>query len=127
VTPTNIVTIPAMYADAGEETIQGKRKNIPRATIRFAQSRGAAVGTNQIDASTLPGIPPVQWRNMKGIKGRGALINAGRAIPLYTGDYLVTLPGEYTKPGQVAVEQPYPLPLNIIAVIPELNVGDDNG
>lgn len=116
-----------MYADAGEQTIQGKRKNIPRATVRFAQSRGVSVGTNQIDASTIPGIPPVTWTNMKPVKQRGALVNAGRSIPLYTGDVLVTLPGEYVKPGQVAVEQPYPLPVNIIAVMPELVVGDDNG
>jgi hypothetical protein len=117
----------SMYADAGDTTIQGKRKNIPQVTIRFDRSRGASTGANKIDASTLPGIPAIVWEQMVPLKQRTALVNAGRAVPLYTGDYLVTIPGEYKKTGQVAVQQTYPLPLNILAVIPNVIVGDDNG
>lgn len=110
-----------------ETTIQGKRKNIQGVTVRMESSRGMQVGTNQIDQSTQPNNATVPWVNMKEFKERNATIKAGSAIPLFTGDERILVPGEWAKPGQVAIQQSYPLPANVLACIPEFTIGDSNG
>lgn len=110
-----------------ETTIQGKRKNIQAVTVRMESSRGMQVGTNQIDQSTQPNNATVPWVNMKEFKERNATIKAGSAIPLFTGDERILVPGEWAKPGQVAIQQSYPLPANVLACIPEFTIGDSNG
>lgn len=118
-----------MYLDPPSEgsTTQGKRKNIQAVTVRMEQSRGMQVGTNQIDQSTQQNNATVPWTNMKEFKERTAQINAGSAIPLYTGDQRILVSGDWAKPGQVAVQGIYPLPGNVLAVIPEWTMGDTNG
>jgi len=111
----------------GEGTVQGKRKLINSCTVRVRNSRGLKVGVNQADVSTQPNYAPVQWINVVEIKQRGALISAGEAIPLFTGDQYINVGGTWEKPGQVAVEQSYPLPAEVVAFIPEVVVGDSNG
>lgn len=108
-------------------TVQGKRKNIQAVTVRMEASRGMSVGTNQLDQSTLPNNADVPWVNMKPFKERTALISAGSPIPLFTGDERILVPGDWKKPGQVAVETSFPLPANVIAVLPEWVIGDSNG
>jgi hypothetical protein len=121
----------SLYLDVqGGSTVQGKRKNIQAVTVRVAASRGFQVGTNQVDASTTPTGATAPWTNlkaMKEIKQRSAQISAGSAIPLFTGDLRINLPGDWAKPGQVAIQQQNPLPLQVLALIPELTVGDSNG
>jgi hypothetical protein len=105
-------------------TIQGARKNINAVVVRVEKTRGLQVGTNQIDQSTLPnGSVPV-WQNMKEIKERNALINAGSAIPLFTGDHDINVPLNWAVEGQVALQQIYPMPANVLAVIAEFTPGD---
>lgn len=108
-------------------TAQGKRKNIQAVTVRMEASRGIQVGTNQVDQSTLPDNSIPTWVNMKEFKERNALINAGAEIPLYTGDERILVPGIWDKPGQVAIQQIFPLPCNVLAVIVEYSLGDQNG
>lgn len=117
------------YLDAPIEggTMQGKRKNIQASTIRLEKSRGVAVGTNQPDQSTQPNNATVPWTNMKQIKERTALIYAGNAIPLFTGDERILIPGDWNKKGQVAIQQSFCLPCNILAVMPEWTLGDSGG
>lgn len=118
-----------LYLDAPAEggTIQGKRKNIYAVTVRVEESRGFSVGTNQPDQSTQPNDATIPWTDMKEVKQRNATVQAGTAIPLFTGDIRVNVPAEWKKPAQVAVEQNYPLPLNILATMPERQDGDSPG
>lgn len=117
----------SLYTDIpGEETVQGKRKNIQQVIARVKSTRGMEFGSNQINASTVQNQANVPWTGLIKSKDRGALINAGRAVPLFTGDIPINIPGNFGKPGQVAVQQPYPLPMNISALIPEVVVGDDS-
>lgn len=108
-------------------TVQGKRKNIQAVTVRLEASRGVALGTNQPDQSTQPNNAEVPWTKMYQIKERNASIYAGSAIPLFTGDERMLVPGDWSKKGQVAVQTTYPLACNILAVIPEYTIGDTNG
>lgn len=118
-----------LYLDTpnSRDSIQGKRKNIQAVTVRMEASRGMSVGTNQPDQSTQPNNAEVPWTNMKPFKERTALISAGSAIPLFTGDERILVPGDWKKPGQVAIETSFPLPANVIAILPEFTIGDSNG
>lgn len=118
-----------MYLDPPGQptTVQGKRKNIMAVTVRLDSSRGVQVGTNQIDQSTTPNNALPAWINMKEIKERTALNAPGTAIPLITGDERILVDGEWAKPGQVAIQAIYPLPCNVLAVLPEYILGDSNG
>lgn len=108
----------------GSSTIQGKRKNISSVVVRVDNSRGFSVGTNQPDQSTQPNDALVPWTNMKEVKERNALVNAGSAIPLFTGDAYVNVESTWDVRGQVAIQQTYPLPLNVLAAIVQYVVGD---
>ena len=105
-------------------TGQNRRKNIYSVGVRMQASRGISVGTNQIDASTQQDNANVPWVNMKEVKERNALVTAGSAIPLYTGDIFINVPADWNTNGQVAVQQTYPLPASIIAIIPYHQLGD---
>ncbi len=124
-----VAQLQTLYADIPGEagTIQGKRKTINAVTVRTEASRGVEVGSNQIDASTQQNQATVPWTDMKQIKDRRNIITAGTAIPLYTGDQYINVPSSWNVRGQVAVQQRFPLPLNLTALIPEVVVGDSNG
>lgn len=120
--------VQSLYTDIpGEATIQGKRKNIQQVTVRVSRSRGLKVGANEVDASTQQNQATVPWTKLVNMKDRGNTINAGIPIPLYTGDQIINIPGNWQKPAQVSIQQSYPLPMNILALIPDVVVGDDNG
>jgi hypothetical protein len=115
-----------MYIEApSQTTTQGKRKDIQSVTVRLEASRGVQVGTNQPDQSAQPNQATVAWTSMKEIKERNNLITAGSALPLFTGDHdPILVPGDWKSNGQVALQQIYPLPLNALAVVVNLTVGD---
>ena len=123
-----VAQVQSLYTDIpGEPTVQGKRKNIYAVTVRVQGSRGLRVGSNQVDSSTQENYAVVPWTNLKEIKERSNQINAGVAIPLFTGDERINIPANWAKPGQVAVEQDNPLPANLLAFLPEVVLGDSNG
>ncbi len=122
----------------GQQVTQGARKVIPAATFRIAASGNFTTGVNQPDAAALC-PPPIfaTWSNMA-----TANLNAptggqfgpvtyttpggGSAQALWTGDIRVVggnSPGWVSK-GQVAVQQTLPLPLQVIAIMPEVLPGD---
>lgn len=107
----------------GMPTVQGKRKNIYNAIIRVEASRGIEVGTNQIDASTQEFSQNVPWTNMIPVKDIASLVS-GSQYPLFTGDDYINVPGTWNIAGQVAIQQKYPLPANISAVIANFIIGD---
>ncbi len=110
-----------------QDASQGKRKNIPAVTVRIEASRGLSVGANQVDASTQANTNAVAWNNLTPIKERNALIGAGNALPLYTGDYFLYIAGGWATTAQVAIEQDFPMPANILAVVSGYVMGDTSG
>lgn len=120
-----ICQLQTMYLDVDTQgTIQGQRKNIGSVVVRMEGTRGLQVGTNQVDQSTLPNNRIPVWRDMKEIKERNALVNAGSAIPLFTGDHYINVPSNWDTHGQIAVQQIYPLPANVLAVVTQFVNGD---
>lgn len=124
-----VCQLQTLYLDppGSPTTIQGKRKNIQAVTVRMEASRGMSVGTNQPDQSTQPNDATMPWVNMKEFKERNALIPAGASMPLFTGDERILVPGDWNKKGQVAIQQTYCLPANVLCCIPEYSLGDSNG
>lgn len=101
----------SLYLDLpGEPTVQGKRKQITAVTLRQQDSRGMKVG---YDASALMEFKERQAEVM------------GAPVAAFTGDRRVTIPTQYDVAGQLLVQQDYPLPATILALIPEVTVGDN--
>lgn len=124
-----ICQLQSLYLDPQglPSTIQGERKNIYSVIVRCENTRGISVGTNQPDASTQPDGATVPWTNMKQVKQRNALVNAGSAIPLFTGDLFQNVPANWDVRGQVAIQQDFPLPANILSFVSEYQPGDTDG
>ena len=123
-----VAQIQTMYLEpASKLTVQGKRKNIQSTSVRMELSRGVQVGINQPDSSVLPNNATITWANMKEIKERNALINAGSSIPLFTGDSYILVPGDWDTKGQLAMQQVYPMPMNALAAIINFSPGDSTG
>lgn len=61
---------------------------------------------------------------MTEVKERNALVHAGSSIPLFTGDTYINVESDWNSNGQVAIQQTYPLPLNVLAVVVQYLVGD---
>ena len=110
---------------ASEPALQGQRKRIARMTARIEASRGLKFGANQIDASTLS--PPqliAQWKNLATAPDLGRPPYGSTIPPLYTGDIRIPVHGGFEKPGQPALQQDNPLPMQVLALIPEIDPGD---
>lgn len=117
-----------VYLDAGQPTLQGRRKTVTAVTVRVDSSYGMQLGTNQVDGSTLsPPKVETTWVNMQTLPGNGGTYTspAGQIVTLpTTGDLRVSPLANWAKPGQVAVQQTLPRPLNVVALIPEFLPGD---
>jgi hypothetical protein len=102
----------SLYIDVQQQggTIQSKRKTIPAVTVRLQDSRGVFAGPN--------------FDNLIAIKERTTEA-MGRPIELFTGDQRVLIPATYNVPGQVCIQVTDPLPSTVLALIPEISVGDN--
>lgn len=134
--PASVITIglpyvcqaQTLYLDHPSQdgsTIQNRRKNISAVGLRVYQSRGLTIGADQIDQSTQQNLAAPPWVNMVEIKERTAFVTAGTAIPLYTGDYYQAVTSSWKLEGQIAIQQLYPLPANILSTVAYYSVGDD--
>lgn len=121
------VQFQSVYLNAPNQ--QAQRKKIAGVTARLENSRGVKMGSNQIDGSTLSPaqIAPV-WNNLDDVPDLipgGVQPPYGRnVIPLYTGDRHIAVTGGFQKPGQVALQQDNPLPLQILALVVDFLPGD---
>jgi hypothetical protein len=122
------VQIQSVYdQDAGGVTVQGRRKKEPAITARVELSYGFTMGTNQIDGSTLspPQLAP-PWFAMQAPTYQYAQPPYGSATPpLYTGDVRLPIQGDWESPGQIAIAQNLPLPLNVLALISDVWEADE--
>lgn len=115
-----------VYLDPPSQTgtTQTRRKTVNSVSIRMSNTRGISIGTNQPDASTQPNNATVPWTALKEIKQTVPPAAPGNAIPLFTGDYFMNIDSGWDEHGQVALQQNYPLPANIEALIVYYNLGD---
>lgn len=124
----------------GDGVAQGARKVIPAVTVRVAASgTGFQTGTNQPDgAAQDPPVLAPAWTNLAtadttkptGGQTSGAPTytnpTGGHTVTqLWTGDYRIVGGGaSWESKGQVAIQQTLPLPLEVIAIMPEYLPGD---
>lgn len=100
-----------LQLDTGDPTIQSKLKRLPGTSIRVNDTKGGTYGFN--------------FEEMYDLKYQDEMQDM-QSPALISGDCTVRLPGLWDVHGQICVRQTLPLPLTILATIPELVTGDDN-
>jgi len=105
---SDIVTLDV---EAPEGTIQGKAKVIPAVTVRFEKSRGLFIGP---DEDALVEMKQREYEKL------------GDPTALLTGDKKITLLSEWNTNGRVWMRQRYPLPMTVLASVPDIQVGDED-
>ena len=104
-----ISDIETLNVEAPDGTIQGKKIKFPRVVIRFKRSRGLLVGPNS--------------NQLVEMKQRENEV-MGAPTALLTGDKNITLKPAWNSNGRLFIRQNNPLPMTILAVIPDIEVGD---
>lgn len=94
----------------GGTTVQGQLKRVPEVTIRFRRSRGLLIGPDS--------------DNLDEMKQREFELY-GEPTRLLTGDKTIDIPPSWNKTGRIFLRQKDPLPMTILAIIPILQIGDD--
>lgn len=121
----------------GSGVVQGARKVIPALTVRVASSASFQYGTNQPDGAamnppqlgpTWTGLATQNYANPTGGQSAPPIYTSpgGQQVQqLWTGDIRGLGGGaQWNSKGQVAIQQPLPLALEITAVEPEVLPGD---
>jgi hypothetical protein len=88
---------------------QGRKKIIPRVTVSLYKSRGMMVGPDE--------------DNLDEVKFR-TLSDGENPIALYTGDKTVDIPAGYESKGSLFIRNTDPIPLNILSIIPEIELSE---
>ena len=57
-------------------------------------------------------------------KQRGPSTPAGQPMQLFTGDVRIGIQTDWVRGGQAAIQQTNPLPVTVLAMIPEYTLGD---
>ena len=99
-----------LEAGAGDGTAQGKTKRITKAVIRFLATLGAKAGADE--------------NNLDEIQFRKPADPMNQAVPLFTGDQMVEWPNGYDFDGYLMVKQDQPLPITVIAIMPQVHTQD---
>lgn len=94
------------------KTIQGKRKKLSQVTVKVSATRGLSYG------------PSFESQQVAEVKDRTFGVPLGMPIPLLTGQFTVNMAAQWDVEGRVCIEQSYPLPASILAIAPDLDVGN---
>jgi hypothetical protein len=105
----NIADIETLNIEHGQGTIQGMDKKVSNVTIRLHKTRGLLIGPDE--------------ENLVELRQREDE-TYGSPIDLFTGDRQVYLHPSWGSNGRIFIRQKNPLPLTVLAVIPELEVSD---
>lgn len=100
----------SLSIDAGDGSLQGKRKTVPFVTLRVVKTRGGFVG------------PSLKDGDLKEIKQR-QYEDYNEPTRLAQGDLRLQMTPQWGTGGNVCYRQSDPLPVTIIALIPEIQVG----
>ena len=97
-----------MNLEAGGEggTAQGKIKRVHLVTVRLHRSLGGQAGPDD--------------SNLTELRYRSPFVPMGSAPPPYTGDVDVEWPGDYGGRATVVVKKDRPMPVTVVAVMPQL-------
>jgi len=109
-----IPQLKTLRLDQGQPTIQSKRKKLPAATLRVADTLGLQVGTSFANAVTCKDFT----------LGNLNIADNVTVTDLYSGDGFVILDQLWQEPGQLVVQQNLPYPATILSVMPQATVGD---
>lgn len=97
----------------GLGTIQGRTKSIAQVTLRVEKTRGIFVGP--YDGSR-DSVHLVEYKQR-------STEAWNEAIRLYTGDVPITTPWDWNTNGRTVVRQFDPLPMSILALMPDVKIG----
>lgn len=97
-------------AGAEDGTAQGKTKRINKVTFRFYKTVGAKVGPAVGRLDEIPFRKPSDAMD--------------QAVPFFTGDKLVEWPNGYDTEGYITIRQEQPLPMTIVAIMPQVSTFD---
>jgi len=102
-------TLQTMRIEAGAKdgTAQGKKKRVSRITYRIFKTLGLKHGPNPDRLDIVP--------------FRSSADDMDEAPALFTGDKEVEFPRNWDKDGFITLVQDQPLPLTVLAIMPELN------
>lgn len=115
----------SVYLEAGQPLLQGQRKKVAAANVLIEASRDVKIGGNQLDGSTVrPLIVAPMWNNMKTLDNLAKPAYNSTVPPLYTGYQRQIIPTGWAKPGQVALQQDSPLPMQVLSIVAESLYGD---
>lgn len=99
-----------LEAGARDGTAQGKTKRINKVVVRFLATLGAKAGP---DENTLDQL-----------EFRSGSDPMNQPPPLFTGDKLMEWPGGYDFDGYMVIEQDQPLPMTVVAIMPQVTTND---
>lgn len=117
--------------DAGEPTIQGRRKTLPAVTLRAHDTRGIMVGrdfTSLVEVKTRTDEQfgnPIRFQEGGGVASAPYSGFPQSQIPWEDVDHRIVLDGKFDVDGQLCFQQSYPLPATLLADIVEVELGDD--
>lgn len=103
---------------AGGGTVQGQMKKIAEITVRVKDTRGARIGIAENDPNGNDTQSLVEAKQPFGNRVLGS------ALEPFNGDLQVTVPSDWNRDGRMFVQQTYPLPVTVLGLIPEINIGD---
>ena len=109
--------------DLGEgSSVQGKRKKVTRCTMILDESRGVTVAPmkDDINGDSAPGV-------YYPLKERTTAQNFNEALPFISGVRTMTLAPGWQVDGALSVKGTPGLPFTVLAVVPSIALGDDNG
>ena len=105
---TGILHTMRINTSLGDGTAQSRSKKIHDISLRVHRSGAFKTGR---DAN-----------NLDACYDRERVIIMGAAYPLFTGDILMGFDGKWEKDGRVMIVQDKPMPLTVIAIMPEVSV-----
>ena len=112
---TDIETLDIEQPSQGR-TIQGSKKKISNVTVKFEASRGLVVGPAIGRTTSTPS-------NLVEMKQR-EFERIGEPTRLLTGTKIVKLKPKWNSDGKLLLRQKDPMPMNIVAIIPDIEIGD---
>ena len=101
----------SLYLDpeaGGTNFAQGHMQNIPKAYIRFYNTMGGKLGP------AFDKLEPIEYRTPQDAMDT--------ALPLFSGEKIIHFPAEWNRFAQVCIVQDEPLPMTILAILPEIKV-----
>jgi len=99
-----------LEAGSSDGTAQAKKQRIHSAAIRFYKTVGGSIGVDDTALDTIP------------FRSTGDPMD--EPVPLFSGDKVIKMPGGYNREGKIWVTQEQPLPMSVLAIMPQLVVND---